>query len=67
MHPFFFFFNMNFSIPVPVSSDERSAEVDSHASASYHVVQQPLCLQEEEEEIYISEPMQEITDGILVS
>lgn len=30
------------------------------------VVQQPLCyLEEVEEEIYISEPMQDITDGIL--
>lgn len=32
------------------------------------VAQQPVCyLEDEEEEIYISESMQEITDGILVS
>lgn len=32
------------------------------------VLQQPLCyLEDEEEEIYISESMQEITDGILLS
>ncbi|KAM6922089.1 obscurin [Xenentodon cancila] len=43
--------------------DECSAEVDVHSSAPYPAVQQPLCLQEEEEEIYISEPMLEITDA----
>ena len=30
-------------------------------------IQQPVCYLEEEEEIYISEQMQEITDGIIVS
>ncbi|XP_061594308.1 obscurin [Cololabis saira] len=43
--------------------DECSTEVGVHSSAPYHAVQQPLCLQEEEEEIYISEQMQEITDA----
>lgn len=39
------------------------AEQDVPSSASDHVAQQPLCYQEEEEEIFISEPMQEIADA----
>lgn len=52
-----------------VSRTECSAEETVPASTSMdQVVQQPLCyIQEEEEEIYIAEPMQEITDGILFS
>ncbi|XP_047443167.1 obscurin isoform X3 [Mugil cephalus] len=43
---------------------ESSSEVDVHASTSMAPAkQQPLYYLEEEEEIYISEPMQEITDA----
>jgi len=43
-----------------------SPEEEVHTSVSDPALQQPPCYQEEEEEIYISEPMQEITDGTLV-
>ena len=41
------------AVPAPTSMDQ--------------MVQQPPCYLEEEEEIYISEQMQEITDGIIAS
>lgn len=56
--------------PLFVSRVEHGTEetVPTPAATSMDpVVQQPLYyLEEEEEEIYISEPMQEIADGILV-
>lgn len=43
-------------------------EVVPASTSMSQAVQQPLCyLEDEEEEIYISESMQEITDGIPVS
>lgn len=44
---------------------EEVAPVSSYVDQT---AQQPPCyLEDEEEEIFLSEPMQEITDGILVS
>lgn len=46
---------------------ECSTEMDIRAPSSEDQSrQQPVCYLEEEEEIYITEPMQEITDGIFV-
>lgn len=61
---FTFFFNLNF-----VSRAECGAEEAAPVSSSMdQTVKQPPCyIEEEEEEIFISEPMQDITDGILVS
>ncbi|KAM4548970.1 obscurin isoform 2-T2 [Odontesthes bonariensis] len=47
---------------IPPGSSEHPEE-EVHTSVSDHAVQQPPCYQEEEEEIYISEPMQEMTDA----
>ncbi|XP_069006652.1 obscurin isoform X1 [Embiotoca jacksoni] len=48
--------------PGSTEQAECSTEVDVHASTD-QAAQQPLCYLEEEEEIYISEQMQEITDA----
>lgn len=51
-----------------VSSAEGGAEVSLYAPTSADpAAQQPMCYLEEEEEIYISEQIQEIADGILAS
>lgn len=51
-----------------VSSAEGGAEVTLYAPTSADpAAQQPMCYLEEEEEIYISEQIQEIADGIFVS
>lgn len=56
--------------PLFVSRAEKGTEETVPAPAATSkdpMVQQPVYyLEEEEEEIYIAEPMQEITDGILV-
>ncbi|KAM4739603.1 obscurin isoform 2-T2 [Anableps anableps] len=47
----------------PGSSEQCSTIMDVDASASDQAVQQPSCYLEEEEEIYISEALHEITDA----
>lgn len=65
---FFYLYHLIFCILTFVSRAECSHDEAVSASTSVdHVVQQPMCYLEEEEEIYISEQMQEIADGIVVS
>lgn len=48
--------------PFSLASPELNPEAE--VSVPHRAVQHPLYLEEEEEEIYISEQMQDITDGI---